>query len=197
MNLSELLFGKKPPSLEAIRQALADTEQQGKEIVAKLAALAERREHELLNGGHDDVLDRLDDELKGLARQQDRNDVAQVRLREALKQAEQSARQNEADAIFAESEDARQRGLEAVGRYAQLAAELVLILTEIARTEAMITSANVRLNARGDSRHVPGVEAGRWDEPIAQFPPWSLIGWVRLPHPDKVRQFVWPPEGGA
>jgi hypothetical protein len=199
MNLIELLRGKKLPATAALRQAIEQAETEGRNVANRIAQLAERRTAELVNGMDHEALDRLDAELARAGREQDRCDLLAQQLRERLAEAEQAERAAEADQIHAAAVTARERGFELIARYGELAVEMVRLMQDLERCEGEIRSADTRLQHRGDSRHVVGIEAELWRgrEVIAQYPPWSLLGMLQLPDPEVPRRFLWPPEGRA
>jgi chromosome segregation ATPase len=198
MNLLTLLKGK-PPAAETLRKALAETEAEAAAVETELATLRERRSALLMNGLDDKALDAVEADLNKAYRRQDRADLLIASLKERLQEAEQAERAAEADQIHAAAVTARERGFELIARYGELAVEMVRLMQDLERCEGEIRSADTRLQHRGDSRHVDGIEVELWRgrEVIAQYPPWSLLGMLQLPDPEVPRRFLWPQEGRA
>lgn len=182
-------------SVSAITAALERAARTTSDAIARIEGLNEERTRALL-ADDEPELDRIERALVLAARDRDRGSLATSELNRRLALAQQRERDARLDAVHADGLEAQAQAVELIqGRYAEAAAEIVAIVTELLRLDERIAAANARLRAEGDTRQVATPdEVARPQGPDGlRLLPVPIPAALRLPDPDDATRTAWPP----
>ena len=181
-----------PPTLDDLRQALAEADGAIAEARGRCSRLASDRAAVLLDAD-DKELDRVERSLQLGQRDADRAEAAAAALRERIGVAEAKASRARLDALHERGTAAQQRVITLVRNdYTKAAQKLIAVLEQLEAAEADWTAANDGLREAGDPRRIPDGELMARPHGVTAPDPQRIRLAVRLPSVDVPDMWVWP-----
>ena len=181
-----------PPTLDDLRQALAEADAATAEARERCSRLASDRAAVLLDGS-DAQLDRIERDLQLAQRDADRAEAAAAALRERIATAEADAERARLDELHERGIAAQQRVIALVRNdYTKAAQKLIGVLERLEAAEADWTTANDGLREAGDPRRIPDGELMARPHGDAGPDPQRIRLALRLPSVDVPDMWLWP-----
>jgi hypothetical protein len=151
MDFKSLMSGAGSAQITA---GIADLDQQARTVSAQRSETEANRRASLAELD-DDRVDELDGRLRAWDRELERIAERRRQLKVRLEEVLQLEKRDECDALVAQGEAVRDKGLKKIARYEEIGAELHDdVLPAMAETERQVKDINAQLAAAGDARRV-------------------------------------------